>query len=331
MESPTFDEGEVFKEKPVYKTVKPSIDKEKAAKIPEMKELWEVIDKQQRILDENEGKIPKTDETPTLNQRQIYMLKHHLIQLRTHQYYLMDAYYPTVKMMRQNKGDFYRDPLMSQMTYPIFPRGVMLEENDLFFKEPRRYNNGVPARAFDPEQIEELKAKGKPYFNFLDENHLYYLILHYQELKGYISDEPASPLWGLIWTLDFYIETAKLSEQQRLIVEGKRAGLSNKEIQDRLQNELGISHQVNYISTIWKKSVKLITEAVELNYDEWLCKDYNKVWKRCSCCGKEKMRDTRVFCQKAKSLDGFTSRCKACDAQKRLEKKKATVKIQPQI
>lgn len=45
MESPTFDEGEVFKEKPVYKVVKPSIDKEKAAKIPEMKELWEVIDK----------------------------------------------------------------------------------------------------------------------------------------------------------------------------------------------------------------------------------------------------------------------------------------------
>ncbi len=333
MESPTFDEGEIFKEKPIYKTIKPSIDKEKAEKIPEMRELWDSIEKQQRILDENEGKIPKTDETPTLNQRQTYMLKHHLIQLRTQQYYLMDAYYPQIKMMKQNKGEFYRDPLLSQMVYPIYPRGVMLEENQESFMYPRRCNDGVPARGFNPEEIEELEEKGKPYFNFLNEEHLYYLILHYQELKGYISDEPQSPLWGLIWTLDFYIEAAKLSEQQRLIVEGKKAGLSNKDIQDKLYADLGISHQVNYISTIWKKSVKIIIEAVELNYDEWLCKDYNRAWKKCTCCGIEKMKDTRMFCQKAKSMDGFTSRCKVCDAQKRLEKKLKSMppKIQPDL
>jgi hypothetical protein len=41
-----------------------------------------------------------------------------------------------------------------------------------------------------------------------------------------------------------------------------------------LIDELGISHKENYISTIWNKTVKLIVAAAELNYDEWLCKDY---------------------------------------------------------
>lgn len=329
MESPTFDEGEVFKDRPIYKNVKPSINKEKAQDIPGMKELWNTIDKYQRILDENEGKIPKTDETPTLNQRETYMLKHHLVEIRTHQYYLMDSYFPQIKMMKKNKGEFYRDPLLEQLTYNVFPRGVMQEENDPKFAEPRKYDSGSPAFSLDLGKIEELKQAGKPYFNFLDENHLYYLILKYREIRGSIEDEPHSPLWGLIWTIDFYIGRAKLSDQQRLIVEGKKAGLSNLEIQTKLKEDLGISHQVNYISTIWKKSIRLIIDAVEINYDEWLAKDYDKAWKKCSCCGNEKLKDTRMFCQKAKSSDGFTSRCKACDAMKRQEKKLQKIQLQP--
>jgi hypothetical protein len=42
---------------------------------------------------------------------------------------------------------------------------------------------------------------------------------------------------------------------------------------------LGIYHKENYISTIWNKAVGLIAAAAELNYDEYLCKDYKKAWK----------------------------------------------------
>ena len=74
--------------------------------------------------------------------------------------------------------------------------------------------------------------------------------------------------------MDFYIEKARLSPQQLLIVNDKKFRLSNKEIQLHLEEELGIKHRENYISTIWNKAIKLIVEAVELNYDEFLCKDY---------------------------------------------------------
>ena len=315
MESPTFDENILQKDNTKYKKVKPTIDKEKAATIPGMKLLWEEIEKMQHVLDRNSGKEEWVEGTPKLSTREQYYLKHHLIQLRTQQYYLMDSYYPTI-MAKKNKGEYHEDQFRFQMSYPIFPRGTCKSENDLTFQQPY-YDDTAPARAADEEQIEKLKKEGKPYFDFRDENHLYYLILHYQDLSSWIEDYPEAPLWELLWTLDFYIEKAKLSEQQRLIVEGKKAGLSNKDIRIRLNEELGIDHQVNYISTIWKKAVGLIVEAVELNYDEYLCKDYKKAWKKCRTCGEMKLKDSRNFVRKTKSTDGFTNRCKVCDAKKR--------------
>ena len=50
--------------------------------------------------------------------------------------------------------------------------------------------------------------------------------------------------------------------------------ISLEDIREHLIKELGIEHRENYISTIWNKAVKSIAEAVELNYDEYLCKDY---------------------------------------------------------
>jgi hypothetical protein len=61
----------------------------------------------------------------------------------------------------------------------------------------------------------------------------------------------------------------------------------------------------------------LIAEAVELNFDEYLCKDYDKAWKKCSRCGRELLRDPRNFVKKAKAADGLTGRCKCCDKELR--------------
>jgi len=61
----------------------------------------------------------------------------------------------------------------------------------------------------------------------------------------------------------------------------------------------------------------LINDAAALNFDEYLCKDYDKAWKCCSRCGKELLRDTRNFVKKAKALDGLTNRCKKCDKELR--------------
>lgn len=313
MESPTFDENQLKPIQSIYKKVKPSIDKEKAKNIPGMIELWKEIDRLQDIYDQNSGKTERQPETPVLSQSQLYYLKHQLIELRTQQYYLLDSDVQTIRA-HANKGEYFEDVAKSHLSIPILPRGLMNTKDDENFKNPYFDKNG--AAASNPRENEILEGN-KPFFDFRNQEHLYQLIQHYGDLESQIEDYPDSLINNLLWTLDFYIDKAALSEQQRLIVELKKYRVSNKEIREQLKNKLGIDHRENYISTIWNKAVGIICEAVELNYDEYLCKDYEKAWKKCNRCGKILLRDPRNFVRKAKALDGLTGRCKKCDKELR--------------
>lgn len=317
MESPTFDEASLKKEKNIYKKVKPTIDREKCKDIPGMKELWKEIDRLNHEIRLCEGKDqPEGGEAiPTYDSKTLYHLKHRLIELRKEQYLLKDTMFPEMPAPK-NFGCFYTSPSELHMNYPIFPCGIMGSEKDNGFKHP--FKNPLSFAAKDIEnEIEGLKKEDKPYFSFLDKEHIYQLCLNYYEIKDYAEHYPDSPLNGLIWTLDYYIEKANLSEQQLLIVEGKKKRLLNKEICRQLMDQLGIYHQENYVSTIWNKVCQLIADAADLHYDEWCCKDFEKAWKKCNCCGELKLRDPRNFVRKSKAADGLTTRCKLCDKLKR--------------
>lgn len=314
MESPTFDESVLQKNKTQYKKVKPSIDKEKAANVPGMKELWASIDDMAAQLQQLKDKPDQTAE----DRKKIYYMNHHLITLRKQQYYLMDSVYPTI-LGQKNKAEYHPSPTEAQMNYPILPRGTMSGPDDKFFKTPRLAKGFETEKIhiYTDEEVQEMRAEGRPFFDFRNADHIYQLVQHYADIEAFVEFMPDSPLHNLLWTLDFYIEKANLSEQQALIVRDKKKRCPNKEIAKHLMDELGIYHQENYISTIWNKSVILITEAVELNYDEYLCRNYNKAWKVCSRCKTELLRDSRNFVKKAKASDGLTGRCKKCDKELR--------------
>ena len=320
LESPTFNESLLRRTSTVYKKVKPKIDREKVKDIPGMKELWKEIDRVQRIIDINTGKVEMPEDYQPLSQKTIYYLKHNLIEMRRDQYLLKDSALPTLPPP-QNKATYYGSIQDAQMNYPVYPRGIMRCENDKDFCEPRS-NKGKEVKVKNiEEEILQRQINNKPYFSFLDKNHIYQLILNYWEIKAAIENIPDSPLHGLLWTLDFYIEKANLSEQQLLIVRDKKFRLPNKEISKNLEKELNITHQENYISTIWNKITGLIADAAELNYDEWINRNYDKSWKVCNCCHKELLRDPRNFVKKSKSTDGLTGRCKRCDKEIRQKKK----------
>lgn len=317
MEQPTFDEGVFAEHKNIYKKVKPSIDKEKCKDIPGMKELWETIEMLDHKLKVYQGKeAPKPGEDiPPINSKQLYHMNHQLIEMRKDQYLLKDTKFPEMQV-QHNFGNYFVSPSETHLTYPVFPCGVVKEERDPAFTLP--YHNGIEFKSVDIEgEVKKLNELAHPYINFLDKEHIYQLITHYQEIKDYAALYPDSLLNNLIWTLDFYVEKANLSPQQLIIVEGKKLHKLNKEICEDLMEELGIYHQENYISTIWNKITGLIAAAADLNYDEWCCKDYDQAWKRCVQCGRILLRDSRNFVRKTKASDGLANRCKVCDQEKR--------------
>jgi hypothetical protein len=58
------------------------------------------------------------------------------------------------------------------MNYPVFPCGTMSEENDGDFRCPMNSSREFLAADLE-KQIEELDKAGKPYFNFLNKEHVY--------------------------------------------------------------------------------------------------------------------------------------------------------------
>lgn len=316
MENPAFDESMLTQDRHIYKKTKPTIDREKCKDIPGMQELWDAIDKLDHLLKLAKGEVEpqEGEQVPNYDSKQLYHLNHHLIALRKQQYMLKDSAFPEF-MAAKNYGSFYESPTMAEMNYPVFPCGTMRSEKDPDFMNPTISQRELVTNV--EEKIEELKKANKPYVNFMDKSHIYQLCLNYYQIKDQAEKNPDSPLNNLLWTLDFYIEKANLSEQQRLIVAAKKQGLLNKEICELLMEKMGIYHQENYISTIWNKVCGLIADAADLNYDEWCCKDYKAAWKKCNCCGRLMLRDPRNFVRKAKALDGLTNRCKKCDQKKR--------------
>jgi hypothetical protein len=105
---------------------------------------------------------------------------------------------------------------------------------------------------------------------------------------------------------------------QRL-VECKVDGLQNVQIQEKLEEEFGIKHSLEYISSLWRKKIpKLIASTAE---DQWLDEYYlsqeKGKYKKCSRCGQIKLAHNKYFSKNKTSKDGFYSICKDCRNKKK--------------
>lgn len=191
----------------------------------------------------------------------------------------------------------------------------MVSNRDYDFMEPRTATDRTSAANPDEEAI--LLGEKGPFLDFRNAEHLFYLTYYYYELQSQASIYPDSLLNNLLWTYDFYLDKANLSPKARFVVEGKKKRWQNRQIAEALFEEQGFYHKENYISTIWHVSLRKIVRAVELNYDEFLLKNYDKAWKKCIDCGKERLRDSRNFVRQVRSSDGYMGRCKNCERKKR--------------
>ena len=98
------------------------------------------------------------------------------------------------------------------------------------------------------------------------------------------------------------------------IVECKIDGLQNVQIQAILEEEFGIKHSLEYISSLWRKKIpSLIASAAEDEYLDWYYLNEAKgKYKRCSRCGEVKLAHNKYFSKNKTSKDGFYSICKCC-------------------
>ena len=152
--------------------------------------------------------------------------------------------------------------------------------------------------------------------NLYDPKHISLLLCHYSQLKQDSWDKFNSDIKWLMVDLE-NVTDAALEKKYPLYYDlliYKIDGLSNLQIQEKLNEKYGIKHSVEYISSLWRNKIpKLIAEEAANQWLNWYFtyKEEGK-WKKCSRCGQTKLAHNHFFSKNSTSKDKFYSICKEC-------------------
>ena len=214
----------------------------------------------------------------TVSGREAFIIKTAIIDLRKDQYVLKDAY-----------------------RKPIIPKAITrsrhfmpLESNFSFDDEGFVVPEGVSL--CDPKVISAI-------------------LCNYSILKQDCWGEFEKDLWYLMWEFDEIADAAlKDYPLYDRICEYKVDGMQNIDIQEKIQEEFGIKHSVEYISSLWRNKIpKLIASEAEDRLLNWyFLNEMKGRYKRCSRCGEIKLAHNKYFSKNKTSRDGFYSICKNC-------------------
>lgn len=219
-----------------------------------------------------------------------FKLKKQIIEMRQEQYIIKNLYRGTTALQGGNNGSFIRG--FSKLDFV---------ENITIGEDGEPVSDGL--------------------INFFNYEHISALLCNYSALKEDCWGKFSSDAYYMMLDLDNLIDDT-LEEKYPLYLKlliYKIDGKQNVEIQDLLEQEFGIRHSVEYISSLWRNKIpKLIADKAKENYLMWYYTTQEKgQWKRCSRCGKVKLATNRFFSKNSTSKDGWYSICKQCRNEKR--------------
>ena len=232
------------------------------------------------------------EKLPLANGRQKYIIKKSIIELRKDQYILKNSYYQPIHITNLTRS-FPYIPLVEEIK--VLPDG-------------------------------KLDING---FSLLIPEHVSIVLCNYSKIKQDTWDRFDSDARYVITDLENLIE-AHIKDRYPMyydLIIYKIDGVSNENIQKILENDYGVRHSVEYISSLWRNKIpKLIADAAQKDWLEWhyTYEEYGK-WKRCSKCGQVKLAHNMFFSKNNTSKDGFYSRCKDCRNAKTKKKQAKTI------
>lgn len=161
--------------------------------------------------------------------------------------------------------------------------------------------------------------------SFADPKIISTILCNYSGLKEAAWGEFEKDVWYLMYDFDNLADKAlKPYPLYDKLVEYKIDGMKNNEIQQALQQEFGVYHTVEYLSSLWRNKIpKIIASCAE---DEILDFHYlneeKGTYKKCGRCGQVKLAHNKYFSKNISAKkECFYSICKECRNARAKQKK----------
>lgn len=313
------------KKKPTIK--RPKYDKETGelldpgdSDVPGMQDLWDTIDRLDRIVAINEGKLPPDPDTQIFTDSyRFYQFKHALIDIKRHQYYLKDAYKPTLHFLaitppkaqtyNWDEDSYYWMPL-AQWQDRVSHALLHTISKNLDDYETRKTPEG---------EIEVKWVVRRHHFDWENPAHIRALINNYSSLYMELREKLDS--WGrtLIYDFDRYFNMAGFSPVREYILTRKIDRAPYPDIVQELQEKFGLKYNENHLCTILSKEIPEKMAATAAKH-RMLLTTPQEERKKCYTCKQWLPRNNYFFATNNSRKDKFASNCKECERKKRIAK-----------
>lgn len=218
----------------------------------------------------------------TATGRDAYIIKTTIIELRKDQYVLKDSYRKPIVLKNITRS---KPNMTLESKYSFDDKGYIIPEG---------------CSLCDPKIVSTI-------------------LCNYSALKQDTWGDFEKDLFYLMWAFDDVADAAlKEYPLYDRICQYKIDGLQNIDIQEKLEEEFGVKHSVEYISSLWRNKIpKLIASEAEDQLLDWYYLNIEKgKYKKCSRCGQIKLAHNKYFSKNKTSRDGFYSICKCCRNKK---------------
>ena len=287
--------------------------------IPGIIELWDTIDRLDKWIRQLEGKEPADENTLLFDDSyRLYRLKHILIDIRRHQYYLKDSYKPTLHFMAIDhpktqfydwSGDSFYWVSREQWQYKVDHAYTSTISKDL--KDYETSGKG--------DQLEVKWMVCEHNFDWENPDHVRELMNNYEALYDYLREKLDTYGRTLIWDFERYRKLCNFSDLREFLIDHKLNQTPYDELLADLQRTFGITYNKNHLCCIMAQEIpKKIADTARR--ERLLIDTPDDQRKICPTCGRSLPVMKMFFSKNRSHKDGFYSRCKECEKQLRIEK-----------
>lgn len=333
MEAPGFDERQLRSayKRDAYTVPKQSIQKPKYDKktgemidpgdsdVPGMIEQWEIIDRWQRMLDIAQGKIPPQEgDTIVSDPYRIYQLKHNLIDIRKHQYYLKDSAKPQLHFQNLDhpKPQFYdwAGDSFYWVSVPEWEKKVHDAYSSRVSKNLKDYETRGEG---DTLQVKWMVCEHT--FDWENPKHIRALLNHYPSLYDTLYDKLNTYGRTLLWDFDRYVSLCHFSELRLFLINLRKQGMMYEDMLEEMRAKYAIEYSPNYLVSIVNTEVpNTIAKVAKMTRME--SETPLEERKACTRCGKLLPMHPLFFSRNNAHKDGLSNTCKDCDRENRIRR-----------